>query len=631
MARRRLKGWNPPLENINALVASGGPRLLARARELVVTNGYAANACEAFAANLVGDGIKPSSLIEDAGLRERVQKLWLAWTDEADADGLTDFYGLQAMVAREMFVAGECFVRLRPRRAEDGLMVPLQLQLLQSEMLPFEKTETAANGNRIRCGIEFDGIGRRVAYHFRRRHPGDSTDQRVAVPDTVRVLAGDVLHIYRPIDAGQIRGLPHVAPAMVRLFLLDQYDDAELDRKKTAAMFAGFITKTAPEEPMMGEAEADLDGAAIASLEPGTMQVLLPGEDVKFSSPADVGGGYEAFQYRTLLAVSASLGLPYHLVTGDVRLANYSSLRAELVEFRRRIGQLQHGVTRMPFASTSLGAEQPLLNSELLGYGRDPLAPIKDAVTADGDIVVPLDAEALGFWLKAAFGNPVTSGVAPGPFTHEFRSGAWTLPSMSIETAMPEVPRFALYSGCVLDQLTWQVQRSGLLTATAKLVAQGETVGTATSAGTPAALNLKRFGHFNATVSRDGAALGNIVSAEITYANSLDRIETIRRDGRIDGADPSIAALTGKIEVRFADQVLVDQALSGDPCELAFAYVLPSGESFSFTVHAVYLPRPRIEISGPQGIQATFDWQAARDATLGRMCTATLVNDVETY
>ena len=57
MARRRLRGWNPPLENINALVASGGPRLLARARELVVTNGYAANACEAFASNMVGDGI----------------------------------------------------------------------------------------------------------------------------------------------------------------------------------------------------------------------------------------------------------------------------------------------------------------------------------------------------------------------------------------------------------------------------------------------------------------------------------------------------------------------------------------------------------------------------------------------
>ena len=95
------------------------------------------------------------------------------------------------------------------------------------------------------------------------------------------------------------------------------------------------------------------------------------------------------------------------------------------------------GFTRMPFASTSLGAEQPLLNSELLGYGRDPLALIKDAVTADGDVVIPIDASAFGFWLKAAFGDPATNGTAPGPFTHEFQSGSWTLPSMSIETGMP--------------------------------------------------------------------------------------------------------------------------------------------------------------------------------------------------
>ena len=92
-----------------------------------------------------------------------------------------------------------------------------------------------------------------------------------------------------------------------------------------------------------------------------------------------------------------------------------------------------------------------------------------------------------------------------------------------------------------------------------------------------------------------------MVSAEITYANNLDRIETIRSDGRIDGADPSIAALTGRVEVRFADQVLVNQAIAGDPCELEFGYALPSGESFTFTVHAVYLPRPRIEIAGPAG------------------------------
>ncbi|MDP3342816.1 phage tail tube protein [Frigidibacter sp.] len=288
------------------------------------------------------------------------------------------------------------------------------------------------------------------------------------------------------------------------------------------------------------------------------------------------------------------------------------------------------GFTRMPFASTSLGAEQPLLNSELLGYGRDPLAPIKDALTADGNVVVPIDAEAFGFWLKAAFGQPITTGTA-APYSHEFRSGGWVLPSMSIETGMPEVPRFAMYSGCVLDTLSWQMQRSGLLTATASLVAQGEAIATTSAAGTLAEIDLQRFGHFNGAITRNGQPLGNIVSAEITYANTLDRIETIRSDGRIDGADPGMAALTGRIEVRFADQLLVTQAISGEPCEMTFAYVLPSGESLTMVAHAVYLPRPRIEISGPQGVQASFDWQAARDSTVGRMCTTTLVNAVESY
>ncbi|MBA4492413.1 phage tail tube protein [Paracoccus sp. S1E-3] len=119
-----------------------------------------------------------------------------------------------------------------------------------------------------------------------------------------------------------------------------------------------------------------------------------------------------------------------------------------------------------------------------------------------------------------------------------------------------------------------------------------------------------------------GAEQPLLNSELLGYANNLDRIETIRGDGRVDSADPSIAALTGSIEVRFADSALVTQAMDCEACELDFSYAPPSGESFAFTVHAVYLPRPRIESSGPEGVQATFEWQAARDSTLGRICTA---------
>jgi len=287
------------------------------------------------------------------------------------------------------------------------------------------------------------------------------------------------------------------------------------------------------------------------------------------------------------------------------------------------------GYFQMPFASSGLGAEQPLIESELLGYGRDPLAPIKDAVSAEGDIVVPIDAEAFGFWLKAAFGAPTTTGTSD--YTHTFLSGSWSLPSMAIEIGMPEIPRYAMYSGCMLDEISWQMQRSGLLTSTAKLVAQGEAVATSSNAGTTTAFSLQRFGHFNAAIKRAGSALGNIVSADVAYKNNLDKIETIRSDGRIDGADPSIAALTGKIDVRFADTTLIDQALNGTSAELEFSWTISATVSLTMTVHAVYLPRPKIEVTGPQGIQASFDWQAAYDATAGQMCTVVLKNQVASY
>jgi hypothetical protein len=287
------------------------------------------------------------------------------------------------------------------------------------------------------------------------------------------------------------------------------------------------------------------------------------------------------------------------------------------------------GFTRMPFASTTLGAEQPLLASELLGYGRDPLAPIKDAVTSDGDVVIPIDAASIGFWLKAAFGAPTTAGTTTK--THTFQSGSWTLPSFAIETGMPEVPRYAMYAGCKLDSLSWQMGRSGLLTATASVIAQGETTATASAAGTLADLALTRFGHFNGSIKRNGQAIGNVVTADITYTNNLDRIETIRSDGKIDGADPSVAALTGNVVVRFADQTLVSQAIAGEACTLEFEYAIASGVGLKLTAHAVYLPRPRVEIAGPQGIQATFDWQAALAADPARMCTVVLTNTVAGY
>lgn len=338
---RRLRGFRATRAHVNALIAASGPDITARARWLVRNNGYAANAVESWAANTVGDGIKPISRIANAGQKETLQRLWLDWTDEADAEGLTDFYGLQRRAAREVFLAGEVFFRLRPRRINDGLRVPLQLQMLPSEMLPLTHNETSANGNLIRQGIEFDRIGRRTAYHFLRRHPGDSTDPGIT-GEITRVPASEVIHVIDPVEGGQLRGVSKFAPAIVKLFLLDQYDDAELDRKKVAAMYAMFVTSPLPENPL-SPADGDDDSAGV-EISPGQIVRLDPGEDVTVGQPADSGATYEPFQYRTLLQVSAALGIPYPYIANDMVKGNFSNSRLALIEFRRRVSAWQHAV-----------------------------------------------------------------------------------------------------------------------------------------------------------------------------------------------------------------------------------------------------------------------------------------------
>ena len=96
---RRLRSLQASRAHLNTLIAAAGADISARARYLIRNNGYAANAIESFAGNVVGAGIKPSSLIGDSALKAAVQKLWLAWTDESDAEGFTDFYGQQRRAA----------------------------------------------------------------------------------------------------------------------------------------------------------------------------------------------------------------------------------------------------------------------------------------------------------------------------------------------------------------------------------------------------------------------------------------------------------------------------------------------------------------------------------------------------
>ena len=369
---RRTVGWQAGNYSVNSALLFAGETLRARSRDLIRRNSWAFGGIETYVAEAIGSGIIPRSQHPDPAKRDLIQTLFTRWTDFSDADGIQDFYGQQKMVASSIKQGGEVLVRLRPRLEKDGMTVPLQLQILEAEHMPMNWNESPAQGsvgegNLVFAGVERNLIGQRVAYWLYPRHPGEvlyfnlsPNDQfvpkRIPAVGFPSYISG-VLHCFEPIRPGQLRGEPSLARVLLRINDIDKYTDAEVVRKQTAALYAGFITENSPDDPLNQESSVLPDGSAatapsgvaFAGLEPGTMQKLHPGETVTFSEPADVGANFDVFLRSSLREIAKGMGITYEQLTGDLSSVNYSSIRAGLLEFRRKCEQFQNFVIIFQF------------------------------------------------------------------------------------------------------------------------------------------------------------------------------------------------------------------------------------------------------------------------------------------
>jgi len=329
---RRWRGAGEMPAPIASALTARGP-LSRRARYLVSNNALAASGAEAWVSALCGTGIRPQSTHPDPAFREAAAARWEAWTDRADLDQLGDLYAMQALVVRRMVVDGESIMALS--YTLDG---ELRLRVLDAEQLDPAMSRDLDGGRRIIAGVEVDADGTRLAYHVL---PDPPSLPFVRALDPVRIAAESVCHVFRPDIPGQIRGVSWFAPVMLRLHDLDSAHDAQLVRQKVAALLTGFITSLDGSVPFDGERDGgNLEGG----LEPGTLKILAPGQDVRFGDPARVGAEVIDFLKITAREIAAGLGVPYEALTGDLTSVNYSSIRAGLVDFRRRAEAIQHNV-----------------------------------------------------------------------------------------------------------------------------------------------------------------------------------------------------------------------------------------------------------------------------------------------
>lgn len=314
-----------------------------RARDLVRNSPYAFKGLGVLERNVVGVGIEARLKPGADSQAKRFFEAWNTWKENCDYDGLTNLSGLQARAFRSAMEGGDALIRVYAAPQRYANDIPLRIQVIEGDYLDELKnvneiTSGINAGGRIVQGVEFDKFNNRVAYWLFDRHPGDF----VARGPSQRIDAFTVLPLFRPLRAGQVRGITAFAPVIMKMKDLGDYEEAELVAKKLQACFAAWIkSQSAGPTEYAKSAETNNDTAVpIGKMEPGMMYLMKPGDDVVFGKPP-ISGEYSAYVTQHLHAIAAGLEMPYELLSGDLSRVNYSSIRCGLLEFRNLLEQLR--------------------------------------------------------------------------------------------------------------------------------------------------------------------------------------------------------------------------------------------------------------------------------------------------
>lgn len=344
---RRVKNWNPPGTDADAEISVAGPRLRNRSRDLVRSNPHAAKGLTVLADNIVGEGIMPRANTGNPTTDDAINLMFDQWSKVADPVSGLNFQGLQYLAVREMIEGGDVLARKKlirrpmiPGQKPEDVPLGLSVQLLEADYL--DDTKQSTGGKTIVSGVEFNKQSQKLGYWLYDTHPGNTSSSGSAT--SKRISAEDIAHLYEP-QRTQARGAPWFAPVIIALRDLDEYEQAEIVRKKIEACVVGIVTNPDddPIAPGINPAPGgvvDAQGNPVERFEPGMIAYARGGKDIKFNSPS-VTAGHETYVRSKLRSIASGMRLPYELLTNDLSQINFSSSRVGILEFRRFVRSMQ--------------------------------------------------------------------------------------------------------------------------------------------------------------------------------------------------------------------------------------------------------------------------------------------------
>jgi lambda family phage portal protein len=315
-------------------------RLRARSRQLTQNNPYGRRFAQMVVDNVAGPApfrlqakVKHKSGQLDTAANTRIELGWRDWgrMGVCDLVGRHSWSAQQRLLIRILAVDGELLFR-KYRGPEYGAQ-GFQLQILDVDRLDDLKNERLANGGAIHMGVELDPVSRPVAYHILKRKPASWMSGGYP-RESERVPAEDIVHLFIPDFAEQVRGVPWMYAALLNLVNIGAFEEAAVIAARIGASQMGVIESPDGGQALANTVPKDGDGNPIMDAEPGTFKVLPAGYTMSDAwDPKYPDAAIGPFLKACLRGVSVGINVAYHNLSGDMEGVNYSSARiAELDE-----------------------------------------------------------------------------------------------------------------------------------------------------------------------------------------------------------------------------------------------------------------------------------------------------------
>lgn len=285
----------------------------------------------------------------------------------------------------------------------------------------------------------------------------------------------------------------------------------------------------------------------------------------------------------------------------------------------------------VPFNTLTLAPNDQLGNDAILGLGRQAQRPSREITEIQGRIEVPVDAEAIGWWLYALFGAATVTGA--GPYTHVWKSDLSVLPRFTIEVQHSDGASaiYTQYLDVMANGFSTDFAATGRPKLSIDLIASTESESGSSGAGTPTTPTLTWFHQRVNSLKKDTVALGKVPSFQLTYANNIEVDRYVGGGGLVGAMEPGQCTVSGNLRARFNDSVLRGLAVAATVFDLEAGWTNTASQKLLFEIDQAELARRGREISGPGGIEQAFELVGSLDQGEGSMLRATLTNATASY